>query len=167
MHLCLGRVCLSHSVGRSCQDQGSFLQTKHLIEQMEKLTCLVSFLVLIHLTRASSPPKIQILVISETSIGGEATLFCSLGSGTRPVQFIWTRDGSDIDPRFVTSAQTSSTIIISSASIEDRGRYTCKIKSPFGEDSKSGDLVIKGRFGRETKRLISNHLAYLELLRLQ
>jgi hypothetical protein len=82
--------------------------------------------------------------VSDTSIGGEATILCYLASGTKPVQFIWAKDGEDVNSQFVTSLQTSSTLVIPTARIEDRGRYTCKVKSPFGEDVKSADLVIKG-----------------------
>ena len=97
-------------------------------------------------SKASVPPKISGILIPETSVGSEATLFCSLGSGTKPVIFTWTKDGQNLPTKHVTNAQTSSTLVIPVVKIEDRGRYTCRVKSSFGEDSKSADLVVSGQY---------------------
>jgi hypothetical protein len=110
---------------------------------MIKLSLLVFFL--LPLTRASIPPKIKILEVPKTSIGGEATLFCSLDSGTKPVQFIWTKDGVELSPSLITSHQTSSTIFITPIKLRDKGRYTCSVRSSFGEDKRSGDLIVSGK----------------------
>ena len=95
---------------------------------------------------ASVPPTIRLLDIPETSLGSEGTLICSLGSGTKPVQFAWARDGLQLHSKHVTNTQTSSTLVIPVVKIEDRGRYTCRVKSSFGEDSKSADLVVSGQY---------------------
>ena len=105
---------------------------------------LVLSIIVVPVSEASVPPKIALFGVPETSVGSEATLFCSLGSGTKPVIFTWTKDGRNLPSKLVTNTQTSSTLVIPVVKIEDRGRYTCRVKSSFGEDSKSADLVISG-----------------------
>ena len=113
---------------------------------MKAVAFTLAFIAIISSSRASVPPKIAFLGIPETSIGSEATLLCSLGSGTKPIQFRWTKDGKEVDHSLVIHHEEKgySTIFIKSVNLQDRGRYTCYVKSSFGEDSKPGDLVING-----------------------
>jgi hypothetical protein len=123
------------------------------------LGCLVSVFIT-SLAGASTPPKIRVLdVPSKTSVGEEAALTCSLGLGTKPVQFIWTKDGQEVPSKLVTSLQTTSTIVIPVVKLEDRGRYSCKIKSSFGEDVKSADLVVSGE-PFEARAFLSTYQSY-------
>ena len=113
---------------------------------MRGVVFILANIVIMKSSEASVPPKIRMFDIPETSVGSEATLLCSLGSGTKPVQFRWTKDGKEVDHSFVIHHEEKgySTIFIKSVSLQDRGRYTCHIKSSFGEDFKSGNLVING-----------------------
>jgi hypothetical protein len=95
---------------------------------------------------ASIPPKISGILVPETAVGEEARLMCSLSSGTKPVQFIWTKDGHEVPVQLITNHKTSSTLVIPSVSIQDKGEYTCQAKSSFGEDVKSANLVVSGEF---------------------
>ena len=130
---------------------------------MKAFIGLLLFLVFLSRSEASVPPKIAGILIPETSVGSEATLFCSLGSGTKPVLFSWSKNGQDLPSKHVTNTQTSTTLVIPVVKIEDRGRYTCRVKSSFGEDSKSADLVVSG----EHKALCSwiqafdNHMFFI------
>jgi hypothetical protein len=108
-----------------------------------------SFLVVflsIHFTTSSVPPKIRVFDVPETSVGADASLMCSLGSGTKPVHFTWTKDGNEIQSSHITTLQASSTLVIPVVKLEDRGRYSCSIKSSFGQDIKSADLVVSGEY---------------------
>ena len=96
-------------------------------------------------SEASVQPEIAALVVPNSKIGSEATLFCSLASGTKPVQFSWIKDGHKVPSKLITNQPTSSTLVIPVVKSDDRGRYTCFVKSSFGEDSKSSDLVISGQ----------------------
>jgi hypothetical protein len=118
------------------------------------LSYLLSVSMIISVTRASLPPKIRHLEVPKASIGGEALLVCSLDSGTKPIQFIWTKDGKEVSSNLVTNIQTISTVAIPVVKIQDRGIYTCKAKSTFGEDVKSANLVISGELLRNL--LVSN-----------
>ena len=106
----------------------------------------LAFVAIMASSNASIPPKIRLLDIPETLVGSEATLLCSLGSGTKPVQFRWTKDGKEVDHSLVVHHHNAgySTIVMKDVELQDRGRYTCDVKSSFGEDSKSGDLIING-----------------------
>ena len=96
-------------------------------------------------SEASVPPKIAAIVVPETSVGSDATLVCTLGSGTKPVQFSWTKDGKEVSSQIITNQQTMSTVIIPVVKNEDKGRYSCLVKSSFGEDIKSADLIVSGQ----------------------
>ena len=110
--------------------------------------CVFILIVFIIMSRseATIPPKIAVVVVPESSVGSEATLICSLASGTKPVHFSWIKDGHEIPSKLMTNQPTSSTLVIPVVKSEDRGRYTCFVKSSFGEDSKSADLVVSGQF---------------------
>ena len=107
----------------------------------------IVFLVMevVSLTDASVPPKIALFGVPETSVGSEATLFCFLGSGTKPVKISWTKDGQELPSNIVTHTQVSSTVYILVFKSQDRGKYSYRVKSSFGEDSKSADLVVSGK----------------------
>jgi hypothetical protein len=94
--------------------------------------------------RASIPPKIAAIVVPETTLRSTATLVCALGSGTQPVQFVWYKDGQEAPLSLITNQPTSSTLVIPVVKSQDRGRYSCTIKSSFGEDTKSADLIVSG-----------------------
>ena len=102
-------------------------------------------MVVIALTEASVPPKIAVFVVPETSEGAEATLVCTLASGTKPIKFYWTKDGLELPSNIVTHTPASSTVYIPVVKSQDRGKYSCRVKSSFGEDSKSADLVVSGK----------------------
>jgi hypothetical protein len=97
-------------------------------------------------SRASVAPKIRMFDVPETSVGSEATLLCSLGGGTKPVYFSWTKDGKGVPENLVVHHEDKgySTVFLKSVKSQDHGRYTCHVKSSFGEDSKSADLVVIG-----------------------
>ena len=96
-------------------------------------------------SEASTQPEIAGIVIPKTKIGSEATLICSLASGTKPVHFSWSKDGQEVPSKLMTNQPTSSILVIPVVKSGDRGRYTCFVKSSFGEDSKSADLVVSGQ----------------------
>ena len=96
-------------------------------------------------SEASAPPKIVGFIVPETSVGEDATLVCTLGSGTKPVKFSWTKDGQELPSNIVTHTQASSTVYIPVVKSQDHGKYSCRVKSSFGEDSKSADLVVSGK----------------------
>ena len=134
---------------------------------MRGIVFILASVVIMKSSEASAPPKIRLLDIPETSVGSETTLLCSLGSGTRPVKFTWSKDGQDVDPNLVIHHEKKvySTIFINSVKLEDRGRYTCRVESSFGEDSKSGDLVINGKSCTCFSywlQLINFYIAFLE-----
>lgn len=109
-----------------------------------RVTYGVMLAMLIVSSEGSVPPRIATLVVPKTSAGEEAVLFCSLDSGTRPINFIWTKDGQEVTSYLVNSLQTSSNLVIPVVKPDDRGQYTCKAKSAVGEDEKSAYLVITG-----------------------
>ena len=96
-------------------------------------------------SEASIPPKIAAVVVPESPVGSEATLICSLASGTKPVHFSWNKDGHEVPSKLITNQPTLSTLVIPVVKSDDRGRYTCFVKSSFGEDSKSADLFVSGQ----------------------
>ena len=112
-----------------------------------EVICIL-FLIVLTVSRleASVRPKIAAVVVPESSAGSEAILICSLASGTRPVQFSWIKDGHEVPSKLITNQPTSSTLVIPIVKSDDRGRYTCLVKSSFGEDSKSADLFVSGQF---------------------
>jgi len=93
---------------------------------------------------ASSPPKIAGLMVPPTILGSELTMLCSLSSGTKPVDFSWTRDGHEVPSSYFSNHPTNSSLYIKSVTVDDAGKYTCSAKNSFGEDSKTADLVITG-----------------------
>ena len=93
---------------------------------------------------ASSPPKIAVLAVPSTTLGSELTMICSLSSGTKPVDFSWSRDGLSVSLAQITNHPTYSSLYIKSVTVDDAGKYTCSAKNSFGEDSKTADLVITG-----------------------
>jgi hypothetical protein len=94
--------------------------------------------------RSSAPPEIAAIVVPKTTVGSTATLVCALGSGTQPVQIIWYKDGQKVPSSFITNQPTLSNVVIPVVKSQDRGRYSCTIKSSFGEDTKSADLIVSG-----------------------
>ena len=112
---------------------------------MEFVYYLVLVLAALTSSEASVPPKIAGIMASEATVGGDATLVCTLSSGTKPVQFSWTKDGKAVSSNIITTIQTTSTIVIPIVKTEDKGRYTCSVKSSFGEDTKSADLIVSGQ----------------------
>ena len=107
-------------------------------------------------SEASVPPKISGFMVPETSIGSETILMCTLGSGTKPVKFSWTKDGQELPSNIVTHTPASSTVYIPVVKSQDRGKYSCRVKSSFGEDSKSADLVVSGKLPLGTLPVTSN-----------
>ena len=112
---------------------------------MEGIRVFILIVFAMSRSEASIPPKIAAVVVPESSVGSEAILICSLASGTRPVQFSWSKDGQEVPSKLMTNQPTSSTLLIPVVKSEDRGRYTCFVKSSFGEDSKSADLIVSGQ----------------------
>lgn len=99
-------------------------------------------------SRSSSPPIIAAIVVPQSSVGDETTLLCSLGGGTKPVHFSWTKDGKDVPSSLVVPHHESgfSSVILKNVKPQDQGTYTCHVKSSFGEDSKSAHLAVSGEF---------------------
>ena len=112
---------------------------------MELVYFFLLVMVVLKLSEASIPPEIGGLMVMKAMVGGDTTLVCTLASGTKPVQFLWTKDGKEVPSNIITNQQTMSTVIIPVVKNEDKGRYTCSIKSSFGEDTKSAYLVVSGQ----------------------
>ena len=97
--------------------------------------------------KASVRPEIAALVVPKATVETEVTLHCLLASGTKPVQFRWTKDRKEVPSSLISNQATSSfsSLVINSVKTEDRGKYSCLVKNAFGEDSKSADLIVTGQ----------------------
>ena len=90
------------------------------------------------------------------TIGSIFGVFCTLEEGSLPVFFEWFKDSKPLksNPNVnykIEITTTSSIFSISSVASTDQGNYTCAVKNPFGSDSQTVILNIKGMFN-------SNHL---------
>lgn len=95
-------------------------------------------------------PKLNLFTDQVTQDeGGNFQMLCSVGKGSEPFFFEWSKNGllikpgPDIKPR-IENSQISSTLTIVKVARSDAGNYSCLVRNAVGSDSQSVLLIVKG-----------------------
>ncbi len=79
----------------------------------------------------TSPPAITVQPGSRTVAVGTNTVFGVGVTGTPPLTYLWSKDGSAL------AGATNSTLTLTNVSVDDRGSYTVRIENPLGTATSS------------------------------
>lgn len=113
------------------------------IEFNRKFSFLSSF-------KSESPELSKFHPFLSQSIGSSFTLFCSSMKGSKPLEFVWNKNGLNIknsiifDRYQIDSKPSYSLLSIHSLQPNDSGNYSCSVTNPFGYDLQWSLLEIKG-----------------------
>ena len=78
-------------------------------------------------------------------IGQKLGLSCSVSKGSKPLSFVWLKDGVALsqDKYRITNDDDFSHLKVDPVSATDAGNYTCKASNAFGSDSHLSEVHIK------------------------
>ncbi|KPM07835.1 Immunoglobulin domain containing protein 9 [Sarcoptes scabiei] len=94
------------------------------------------------------------------SIGSSFTLFCSSMKGSKPLEFVWNKNGLNIknsiifDRYQIDSKPSYSLLSIHSLQPNDSGNYSCSVTNPFGYDLQWSLLEIKGYLSHKISSIL-------------
>ena len=72
---------------------------------------------------------------------------CSKKSGSKPINFIWKKNGIKInsgDNIIISKTPASSTLLIDPITITSSGNYTCEASNSYGSDGYTAQLLVNG-----------------------
>lgn len=94
-------------------------------------------------------PKIQQFSFPDNVVEGNlASVHCLAITKSKPIEFVWLKNGIKIDARDNVRIHTSeevSTLIVDPVKITDGGNYTCSAKNHHGSDKFAAFLHVKGK----------------------
>ena len=97
---------------------------------------------------SSEPPKINPFSFPpRKAIGSIVTVTCSISSGSHPLNFLWFKDGQELEPQSdvdIATMKTSSFLEVSKVQESHEGNYTCQVSNSIGSDSFSARLEVEG-----------------------
>ena len=101
-------------------------------------------MILSHLER----PEVAPLFIPKARLAAQITIACTVGMGSKPVSFVWRKNNEVLSgPGIRDDGNVGvSSLTLTNVSISDRGSYSCTAKNTFGENTKSAELDLSGKF---------------------
>lgn len=81
------------------------------------------------------------------ALGDITELYCSVKRGSLPIEFQWMHNGKELHSHHkytINNAKTNSHFSIGKIQAFDIGNYTCKAINAYGQDSKTGSVIIEG-----------------------
>lgn len=104
---------------------------------------------LIQLSIQTNSPIIQEILVTKNLVeNSTARLLCSLSQGEN-VEFEWyfnDRKLIENDKIKITMSNDASFLVVKSLSIDNIGRYICKVSNEFGTDRKDVDVIFNGLY---------------------
>nr|XP_042899031.1 titin-like [Parasteatoda tepidariorum] len=103
-------------------------------------------------TKEESPILNPMFIPPNLALGDMTELSCTVKRGSLPITFDWYHNYNlvnDHQKYKVTKSQTGSMFRIGEVTASDNGNYTCKARNLYGEDSKTGSVLIEGYASEE------------------
>lgn len=105
------------------------------------------FFSVLSLTSARPPEVVPFGSVYNVELHESFLLACNIASGSKPIQFEWSRNGQILTQQSGLSVDlkpSSSSLTIDSIRQEHSGNYSCRASNRFGSDSQSTFLLVKG-----------------------
>lgn len=97
---------------------------------------------------AEDSPVLNPLVIPPSLALGDITeLYCTVKRGTLPIDFKWMHNGKEVNSHHkykISNSKTNTYFSIGEIQAFDIGNYTCIASNAYGQDSKTGSVIIEG-----------------------
>lgn len=82
-------------------------------------------------------PTVSVVATVTDIVIGQPAIFTATVTGTEPITYVWKRDGTEL------SGQTTATLEITSAQLNDTGDYICTVTNDFGSaESTAVHLIV-------------------------
>ena len=87
--------------------------------------------------------------MQRASEGAYFTISCAVERGSQPLFFHWYKNGHMIikqsnEIQINSLGNKQSILSIEKVISNDSGNYTCEVKNAFGEDTFTGQLIVRG-----------------------
>ena len=84
------------------------------------------------------PPGIILQPTNQTATVGESVTFAALASGTPPLSYQWSINGTNL------VAATNTALVITNAQLTEAGTYAVQVSNAFGSEGSSNAVLIVG-----------------------